>query len=545
MIVAIVLLAAAATAAPAEPPAAAVPLFNDLGTYHRPVSTKNPTAQKYFDQGLRLVYAFNHDEAERAFREAARLDPHCAICFWGIGLTLGPNINLPIDPERNAKAVEAMAKAKAVAPAAGVERALIDALATRYVADPAADRAKLDEAYAKAMGEVHKKFPLDDDVATLYAEAMMDLRPWKFWNADGTPAPGTQEIVATLESVLKHDPLHPGANHYYIHATEASPNPGRAMDSAKRLETLVPGAGHLVHMPAHVYMRTGNYAGASEANAKAAAVDEKYIHDNHIEGVYPIMYYTHNLQFLAASAAMEGRSAVSLDAAKKTTEIALSVVKDMPMAEFVVPYAMFFSLRFQKWDDVLAMPQPDASLPTAVALWHFGRGVAFSGKKNLDDAKAEKKAFDEAAAKVPADATMGLNTSKDLLAVASAMLDAALLEVNNDTDYTVPAWRKAVKAEDKLAYDDPPAWFYPIRESLGVALINDGRGDAVNEAVNVFKEDLKRNPGSGRSLFGLAEALKKQHQGEEAAKIMVEFRKAWARADIPESLPALGSDHRH
>ena len=542
MFAATVLLAGMGAATMTAPSAAAVPLFDDLGSYHRAISTKSPIAQKYFDQGLRLVYGFNHDEAERAFREAARLDPACAICWWGVGLTLGPNINLPMDPERNGRAVEAVAKAKAQAPPTGVERALIDALAARYAADPAADRAKLDAAYATAMGGVHKKFPADDDVATLYAEAMMDLHPWKFWNQDGSPAPGTEDIVSTLEAVLKRNPAHPGANHYYIHATEASPNPGRATASAKRLETLVPGAGHLVHMPAHVYMRTGNYAGASEANAKAAAIDEKYIHANHVEGVYPIMYYTHNLQFLAASAAMEGRSATSIDAAKKTTAAAVAVAKDMPMAEFVVPWAMYYALRFEKWDDVLAMPQPDATLPTAVALWHFGRGVAFAGKKQLDDAKAEKKAFSDAVSKVPTDAMMNLNTSKDLLAVAGAMLDARVLEVNNDVDYTVPAWRKAVQLEDKLAYDEPPAWFYPMRESLGAALLMDGRYASVNEAVNVFREDLKRNPGNGRSLFGLAEALRKQNQAGEAVKVVAQLKKAWEHADIAVSLPGLSPE---
>jgi tetratricopeptide (TPR) repeat protein len=534
MLVATVVLAGTVAAAAAATPAEPVPLFSDLGTYHRAISTKNPLAQKYFDQGLRLAYAFNHDEAERAFREAARLDPKCAICWWGVGLVLGPNINLPIDSERNARALEAVAKAKAIAPATEVERALIDALAVRYTADPPANRAKLDEAYADAMREVHKRFPADDDVATLYAEAMMDLRPWKFWNPDGTPAPGTLDFVATLEGVLKHDPTHPGANHYYIHATEASPNPGRALASAKRLETLVPGAGHLVHMPAHVYMRTGNYAGASDANVKAAAVDEKYIRENNVQGIYPMLYYTHDLQFLAASAAMEGRSAVSLDAAKKTTEIGLRLAKDMPMAECIVPFWMYYSLRFEKWDDVLAMPEPDASLPTAVALWHFGRGVAFAAMKEFDQAHAEKKAFQAAVAKVPTDAMMNVNTSKDILNVAAAMLDAKLAEMYGDTDTAVPAWRKAVQEEDKLGYDEPPAWFYPMRESLGAALMADGRKNTLNEAVNVFKEDLKRNPGNGRSLFGLAEALMRQHQVSEATRVMAQFKKAWARADVPK-----------
>jgi tetratricopeptide (TPR) repeat protein len=535
VIVALALLAAAAHGAPA--PTQAVPLFNDLGTYHRAISTKKPAAQKYFDQGLRLAYGFNHDEAERAFREAARLDPKCAICWWGVALVLGPNINLPIDPERNAKAVEAIGTAKSKAKSASdVERALIDALTARYSPDPAADRPKLDEAYCGKMRVVHGKFPADDDVATLYAESLMDLRPWKFWNPDGTPAPGTEEIVATLEVVLQRNPTHPGANHYYIHATEASNNPERAAASAKRLETLVPGAGHLVHMPAHVYMRTGNYAGASEANAKAAAVDEKYIKEQNVEGVYPVMYYTHNLQFLAASAAMEGRSAVSRAAAKKTTELAVRVAKEMPMAEFVVPFDMYYALRFEKWDDVLAMPPPDESLPTAFALWHFGRGVAFAAQQKIEAATAEKKAFDEAVAKVPPDAMMNLNTSKDLLAVAAAVLDARLFAASGSRPTSIASWMKAVTAEDALAYDEPPAWYYPVRESLGGALLRAGRPIL---AETVFRKDLARNPDSGRSLFGLAEALKMQKKDAEAAEVTEEFKKAWARADIQATVAGL------
>ena len=512
-----------------------VPLFDDLGSYHRKISTKNRTAQKYFDQGLRLAYGFNHDEAERAFREAARLDPKCAICYWGIALILGPNINMPMDAAKNAQAVEAVSKAKAITRGTGAERALIDALAARYSADAAADRAKLDEAYASAMKVAHQRFPKDDDVATLYAEALMDLRPWRFWSTDGTPAPGTEEIVTTLELVLKRNPSHPGANHYYIHATEASKNPGRALDSAKRLETLVPGAGHLVHMPAHVYMRTGNYAGASEANERAAAIDEKYIEKHNVQGVYPVMYYTHNVQFLAAAAAMEGRSAVSIGAGRKATDLAAPLVKEMPMAEFVVPFAMYALLRFEKWDDVLALPKPDPGMPTTVALWHYGRGVAFASKKMLEQADSEKAAFELAATLVPADAMMNLNLSKDLLAVAAASLDARLREAKGASG-AIDSWTSAVKAEDMLAYDEPPAWFYPVRESLGGAYLRAGQAA---QAERVFREDLERNPENGRSLFGLAEALKAQKKDVEAKEITARYKKAWAKADVTPTIAGL------
>ena len=522
--------------APAAAPAA-VPRFTDLGTYHRSISTKSAAAQKYFDQGLRLTYGFNHDEAERAFREAARLDPKCAMCWWGVGLVLGPNINLPTDPDRNAKAVEAVGKAKALAAQAKpVEKALIEALSVRYSPDASADRAKLDQAYSDAMRTVVKRFPADDDAATLFAESMMDLRPWKLWLPDGQPAPGTTEILATLESVLKRNPVHPGANHYYIHATEASPNPGRALASAKRLETLVPGAGHLVHMPAHTYMRTGDYAGASAANEKAAKVDEAYIAKNNVQGVYPMMYYTHNLQFLAAAAAMEGRSTVSLDAARKTTEVAVGMAKDLPMAEFVVPWSVYFSLRFQRWDDVLAIPEPDATLPTARALWRFARAYALASQGKTDAAEAERKAFETARAAVPADAMMNFSPSSDLLAVAAAMIDGKLAERRGDTDAAIAAWSKAVESEDKLPYDEPPAWYYPTRESLGGVYLRAGKPA---QAERVFREDLKRNPGNARSLFGLAKALEGQGKTDESKATLKQFDAAWKAADVKADVASL------
>ena len=513
-------------------PAAAkpVPLFDNLGTFHRAISSKNKTTQKYFDQGMRLLYGFNHDEAERAFREGARLDPACGICWWGVGLVLGPNINLPIDPDRNVKAVEAAANARAYADKANpVERALIQALSTRYSADPAADRNKLDQAYADAMRSVHTKFPQDDDAAVLFAEAMMDLRPWKFWNPDGKPAEGTLEIVSTLEEVLKRSPSHPGANHYYIHATEASPDPGRALPSAKRLATLVPGAGHLVHMPAHVYMRTGNYAECSDANAQAAKVDEKYIKANDVEGIYKIMYYTHNLQFLAVSAGMEGSSKTSLDAARRMGELVAPLVKDMPMAEFVVPLPTFMKLRFAQYEQVLAESAPDASLPSATAFWHFARGYAAAALGKTEILAQEKAAFDTARAAVPADAMMNFNSSKTLLDMAAAALEAKAASMRGDHDTAVASWSKAVGIQDTLAYDEPPAWYYPIRESLGGELLRSGKAA---EAEKVFRQDLQVNPENPRSLFGLFQSLKLQKKDREAAAFESRFQAAWRRADV-------------
>jgi tetratricopeptide (TPR) repeat protein len=479
---------------------------------------------------MRLLYGFNHDEAERSFREAARLDPACAICWWGVAIVLGPNINLPIDPERNTRAVEAVVKAKALSvKASPVERELILALMNRYTADPAADRAQLDLAYADAMRGVRTKFPKDDDVAVLFAEAMMDLRPWKFWSPDGTPAEGTLEIVATLEEVLARNPQHPGANHYYIHATEASPNPGRALDAAKRLDTLVPGAGHLVHMPAHVYMRTGNYAGASDANAKAALIDEKYVKATGVSGVYPLMYYTHNLHFLAVSAGMEGSAKVALDAARRVGVLVAPIAKDMPMAEFVVPTQTYMQLRFMRWDAVLSSPAPPKELPTATALWHWARAYALVAQRNEDEAKKEKGAFETARAAVPADAMMNLNTSASLLDTAAAALDAKIASMRGDREAAIASWTKAVAVQDTMAYDEPPAWYYPLRESLGGELLRAGRPA---EAEAVFREDLRRNPSNGRSLFGLAEALKQQKKDADAKEAASKYKEAWRRADV-------------
>jgi tetratricopeptide (TPR) repeat protein len=520
--------AAMKTPAPSAPDQ--VPLFDDLGSYHRAISTRNKMTQRYFDQGMRLLYGFNHDEAERAFREAARLDPSCAFCWWGVAIVLGPNINLPIDPDRNARAVEAVVKAKALSvTATPVEREMILALMNRYTADPNADRAALDKAYADAMGAAHAKFPTDDDLEVLYAEAMMDLRPWKFWSPDGTPAEGTLEIVARLEAVLKRNPTHPGANHYYIHATEASPDPGRALAAAKRLDTLVPGAGHLVHMPAHVYIRTGNYAAASDANAKAARIDEKYIKKYDVGGIYPMMYLTHNYQFLAVTAGMEGNSKVSLDAAKRVTDIAIPMAQVEPMVEFVVPWSLYMNMRFARYDDVLATPAPPPSLPTATALWHWARAYAFTVQKKSEDAVKETAEFEAAAAKVPAEAMMNLNTAKSLLDVAAASLAAKGAELRGDQDAAIASWTKAVAVQDTMAYDEPPAWFYPVREALGAALLRAGKPA---EAESVFREDLKRNPKNARSLFGLSQALTQQQKPKEAVDAETQFKEAWRRADV-------------
>ena len=511
-------------------PSPAVPLFDNLGAHHHVITTGSDQAQRYFDQGLRLVFGFNHDEAERAFLEAARLDPECAMAFWGVALTLGPNINMPTDPERNARAHEATRKAQELSGRASApEAAYIRALAARYSPDSAADRTALDRAYAQAMAELSRRYPDDLDAATLYAESLMDLRPWRLWNKDGTPAEGTEEIVSVLESVLKRDPAHPGANHYYIHAVEASPRPERALASAKRLERLVPGAGHLVHMPAHVYMRTGDYAGAVRSNQVAAHVDEAYIRATGVTGVYPMMYYAHNLHFLAIAAGMQGNSAAAKDAATRLTATLGESIAHMPMAEFMLPTPIYVALRFQHWDEVLRQPAPGATFLTTVALRHFARGVAHAALNDLKTAETDRKELEEVRGRVPADALFNLNLCTNVLEVAAAVLEGRLASARGDHPAAIAAWKKGVAAEEHLSYDEPPAWYYPVRESLGGELLRAGKPQ---EAERVFREDLARTPHNGRSLFGLWRSLVAQKKRQEARTARKEFEAAWRDADV-------------
>jgi tetratricopeptide (TPR) repeat protein len=512
--------------------APAVPLFEGLGDRHHPVTTTNELAQKYFDQGMRLLYGFNHDEAERAFREAARLDPGCAMAWWGVAFVLGPNYNLPGDPERNRKAVEAVRKAQALTTnASEPEKAYIEAIAKRYSDDPKADRAKLDREYGRAMKALHERYPDDADAAVLYAESLMVLRPWQLWTADGKPQEGTEEIVKTLEAALQLDPNHTGANHYYIHATEASPNAGRALPSAERLKTLAPQAGHLVHMPAHVFIRTGDYRGAMEANANAARTDEAYIARTKAEGVYPMMYYTHNYMFLATSAAMIGRSHDAVDAAQKAVSIVAPMGHD-PMAEYVLPWALYTMARCARWEDILATPQP--SQPFTTAMWRYARTLALMRKGSMNEARAERQAMADAVSKAPADLVVNTNRAHDLLNIAGAVLDAKLAAGKFDT--AIGFWQKAVDIQDRLVYDEPPAWYYPVRESLGAEYL---RAKRYIDAEKTFRRDLEINPNNPRSLYGLSHALRIQGKSEEANEAQARFHKEWEGADVAISLDTL------
>jgi len=522
------------TKAQAEQPATLVP---GIGGIHHPVSTTNPLAQKFFEQGLAFVFAFNHDEAIRSFKRAAQLDPHLAMAHWGMALALGPNINLDVDPAREKAAYDAVQNAIALATNAPAnERAYIAALAKRYSVDPKADLRKLDGDYKHAMGELVKAYPDDLDLATLYAESAMDLRPWKLWTAAGKPAPGTEEIVAMLESVLRRNPNHPGAIHYYIHAVEASPNPERALAYAPKLASLMPAAGHLVHMPAHIYARTGDYENAALSNVHAAAADEAYIKAGGLQGIYPLMYYSHNLHFLAISYSMEGRFAAAMRATKQLEANVSPHLKAMPMLEGFMTVTPLLLVRFNRWNDIEKLPQPDASLKGVTAVWHFSRGMAFARKGDPAKAAAEREAFLVSVKEIPADASFGLNSAHAVLTVADAVLRAQIAAAKHDDKAAIALLRQAVESEDSLAYDEPPAWFIPVREMLGGALMKSGN---YAEAEQVFRADLERNKRNGRSLFGLLESLKAERKDYAAALVQREFAGAWKNADVKLALDGL------
>jgi len=485
----------------AQTPAAPPELDPGLGTLHHPVSTKNAEAQKYFDQGLRYAYAFNHEAAVDSFKQATALDPDLAIGYWGAALALGPNINMDVDPDHEKAAYETVQAALAhLDHASAEERDLINALAKRYGNDPKADLHKLSENYSAAMGELVKKYPDDLDLATLYAESMMDLHPWKFWTHDGVPTEGTEEIVKTLQGVLKRNPNHIGANHYLIHAVEASSHPELGLASARRLKTLAPSAGHLVHMPAHILQRTGDYTGAAQANAHAADVDRAFIKKHGAESMYAAMYYSHNLQFGSASYAMIGDFATSKKMADEFAGNVLPMVKMLPVEAFTIA-PLLVQVRFAKWRDVIAAPDPNVG-PISTALWHFARGTAFAKLGNIAGAESEQKILDAALPAIPTEPGFTQNSQRDLVTVASHLLAGRIASAKGDHANAIAHYEEAVKAEDALNYDEPADWPLPARETLGAELLRAGRKA---DAARVFREDLKHNPHNPRSLFGLGQ----------------------------------------
>ncbi len=507
--------------AAAEP--AKVPLDPGLGNLHWPVSTKNAKAQAYFDQGMRYTYAFNHEAAIRSFNEATRHDPELALGYWGTALALGPNINLDVDPDREKQAWDTIHEAeKHLAHASPKERDLIAALAIRYSNDPKADLKKLSGDYSKAMAALAKKYPGDSNVNTLYAESLMDLRPWKFWTHDGKPNEDTEEIVRVLEGVLKRDPNHLGANHYYIHAIEASSHPERATASAQRLPKLAPAAGHLVHMPAHVYQRTGNYAGAAAANAAASRADAVYIGKYGAGGIYPMMYSSHNLQFGAASYAAIGDLAHAKGMADELAGSAGPMLKEMPPVEIALAYPVQILVRFGRWQDVLKGGLPDEQWPVSATMIHLARGSALARLGDLAGAESEQKALEASRAKLGDDPGIMQNAPKPLGEIAALVLSARIAEARGNTAEAITLLTNAAAVEDTLNYDEPPDWWNPVRETLGATLL---RANRPAEAEQVFRTDLKHNPKNPRSLYGLAEALKAQKK--DASKTLAAFRSGW------------------
>lgn len=505
-------------------------LDNGLGSIDHPVTTKSPEAQKFFNQGLAYLYAFNHDEGVASFRRAAELDPDMAMAYWGISLGLGANYNDPANTDRFANAYTELQKAVALAPKVSKpEQDYIAALSKRYSADPKTDPTKLAAAYKAAMAELVKTYPDDLDATTLYAESMMNLRPWQLWSLDGKPAEGTLDILAVLESVLKRNPNHTGANHYYIHAIEASPNPERGTAAANRLMTLAPSAGHLVHMPSHIYLLTGEHKAAVKSNELAIVADRNYIQRSGASGIYPLMYYNHNIHMLAASHAEAGNYAGAMKAANDLAVNAGPNVKAAPMLEMFMPYPIIALTRFHKWDEAMKYPKPADGMFNTTAHWHMMRGIALAESGKIAEAEKELAALREAAKKVPAEAVMMTTHVSVVLKVAEELLAGQILLSRGDSKAAVAMLRTAETSEATVNYAEPPDWDLPVREWLGAALMKDGQ---FAEAEKTFRKEIERNPRSGRALFGLAESLAGQGKDSSARLVRKEFEEAWKGADI-------------
>ena len=508
-------------------------LHPGLGNYHHPITTKNPEAQTYFNQGLTLLYGFNHDEAARYFRRAAALDPEAAMPYWGLALAIGPNYNdTAVDEDRVQATYDAVQKAVARAPQASArEQDYIRAVAKRYPPSPAqGDWPQLHLDYSNAMREVVHKYPDDLDATTMFAESLMMLRPWQLWSLDGQPAPGTLELVAVLESVLKRNPGHPGANHFYIHAVEASPHLERAIPSAMRLMTLVPGAGHLVHMPGHIFLQTGDYDLAAQTNVQAAAADKAFVQRTGATGMYPLMYWTHNLHFIAYARAQQGRYEEAKRAAQDMVQNVGDVDAQMQMLEGFLLYPLMVDLRFHRWDDILQAPAPRAERQLHRTFWQYARAMALARQGQLHAAVAEQQQFELLRKAVPAASQFLINNkSSDILAFAAATLDAQLAWARGEQEKSIHAWRRAVELESTLQYDEPPAWFYPVRQSLATALLRNGQAQ---EAESVFREAMATRPRDGRLLFGLRQSLMAQKRDNEAALVAQQFHTAWKDATV-------------
>ena len=517
---------------------AGAPLLSGLGDHSHVITSDQEGVQEYFNQGLVLAFAFNHAESVRSFKAAQTLDPSCAMCFWGEALARGPNINVTsngkavMSDEQRVKAFEALVKAKdLMANSTPQEQAYIIALSSRYDGDISSDRNALDIAYAVAMGKLVETYPEDMDAASLYSEALMNTMPWNYWLDDGKPRSDTVKVITKLEEVLEKEPDHPLAIHLYIHAVEASNSPERAESAADRLGSLVPGAGHLVHMPAHIFWRVGRYQDASEANIKAAKVDEEYIAQCNAQGFYPAAYYPHNIHFLWAASTMEGRSELSIESALKVSKyVSLEQIKMFPTIEYFHTIPLLSYVRFGKWDEILNFPKPTPEFKYSQGIYHYARGMAYSANGELDKAREEQvqilplKNSEEVKVIIKGGQPSGL-----LLDIANELLLGQIEFSKSNFSLASKYFIKAVELQDTLPYTEPPFWYYPSRQSLGNSLMKEGKASA---AENVYKRDLKDYPRNGWSLYGLTLALKEQGKLKEAEEFHKQFKLIWQLSDI-------------
>ncbi len=510
------------------------PLFTGMGDHHHSITTKSAQAQRYFDQGLILAYGFNHAEAARSFRQAIQLDPDCAMCHWGLAYVLGPNINAKMEDDAIPESYAAMQQALQLAKnSSKSEQAYISALAKRYTNKPLEDRSSLDLAYAEAMEQVTQQDPDDLDAATLYVEALMDTMPWDYWTEEGEPKPATQKVLDTLESILQRERNHPGANHLYIHAVEAV-RPQQGVAAADRLGNLVPGSGHLVHMPSHIYIRVGRYHDAAIANQKAIAVDNDYITQCHAQGVYPLAYVPHNHHFLWFAATLEGDSQLATEAGKNVAAMVdPQMMREPGMGTLQQFYSvpLFTMIRFGQWDEILAVTQPKADLKYPTGLWHYARGLAYANQGKITQAQQELEELDLLAhdPELEEVTIWDINTTQNILKIATEVLTGEIATKQDKYPSAIAHLRQAVELEDALNYDEPADWSTPARQYLGAALLNNKRYAA---AEQVYREDLAIYPNNGWSLFGLVQSLKAQKKDSEAQTIQQQFESAWQYADV-------------
>ncbi len=516
---------------------AGAPLFEAMGDYHMPITTADSDAQRYFDQGMVLAFGFNHAESIRSFRAAQTLDPTCAMCFWGEALATGPNINVT----SNGKAI--MTPAERASARAAIDQALalmddvspkeqdwIRALDQRYDGQADTPRDPLDRAWANALADMASRYPGDTTVASVYAEALMNTMPWDYWGPDGEAKPDTQAVIASLEAVMDADPDHPLALHLYIHALEASSNAAKAEPAADRLANLVPGSGHLVHMPSHIYFRVGRYQDSALANIRAAEVDEAYIAQCNAQGFYPALYYPHNIHFLWASATMQGQSALSLDSARRVVaNVRVEQVEQFPTIQFFRTVPMLSLVRFARWEEILEEPKPYEPFAFARAIWHYGRGVAHAALGDAGAARVELAAIEGLEPEVDEIFMGNVYPARDLLEIAKSLLRGELAYRSGDAANAVLAFEEAVALQDALPYTEPPFWYYPTRQSLGAALMASNR---LAEAQAVFEEDLEQYPMNGWSMYGLAEALRRQGDETGAEQMTGRFKTVWQFADV-------------